>query len=66
MRQLGSDQEPINDDCMDLIDELATRSTPQQTMTRVQAIEEARKRLTTNMSVPLILESMALSLRPQV
>ena len=35
-------------------------------MTRVQAIEEARKRLTTNMSVPLILEAMTLSLRPQV
>ena len=66
MRQLGSDQEPINDDCVDLIEELATRSTPQQTMTRVQAIEEARKRLTTNMSVPLILEAMTLSLRPQV
>ena len=66
MRQLGSDQEPINDDCTDLIEELATRSTPQQTMTRVQAIEEARKRLTTNMSVPLILEAMTLSLRPQV
>lgn len=66
MRQLGSDQEPINDDCVDLIEELATRSTPQQTMTRVQAIEDARKRLTTNMSVPLILEAMTLSLRPQV
>ena len=66
MRQLGTDQEPINDDCLDLIDQLCAQSTPQQTMKRVQAIEEARKRLTTNMSVPLILESMALSLRPQV
>ena len=66
LRQLGTDQEPINDDCLDLIDQLCAQSTPQQTMKRVQAIEEARKRLTTNMSVPLILESMALSLRPQV
>ena len=66
LRQLGTDQEPINDDCLNLIDQLCAQSTPQQTMKRVQAIEEARKRLTTNMSVPLILESMALSLRPQV
>lgn len=66
MNQLGTDQEPINSDLAELVDELARDSTPRQTMERVLAIETARRRLVGNGQALLVLEAMAVSLRPQV
>jgi hypothetical protein len=65
MVQTGSQQELINDDLAELIGELARESTPQQTMRRVDAIETARKRLTSNVATQLLLEAMVIALRPQ-
>lgn len=65
IRQLGSDQELVNEDLAQTIDILAAESTPHQTIARVSAIELARTRLTTNVAPALALEAMAISLRPQ-
>ncbi|MDD7553241.1 DNA polymerase III subunit delta' [Schaalia hyovaginalis] len=66
MLQLGTGQELINTDLEDLSAEIAQESTPQQTMTRIEAIETARHRLVMNGQPLLVLEAMAVSLRPQV
>lgn len=66
MLQLGTGQEPINADLVDLVEEIAANSTPRQTMTRVGAIEDARRRLVANGQALLVLEAMTVSLRPQV
>lgn len=65
MVQLGTGQQLVNADLEDLVYELASDSTPRQTMGRVAAIEEARKRLVSNGQALLVLEAMAVSLRPQ-
>ena len=65
MIQLNADQELINSDLADLVHELAQESTPRQTMTRVSAIEQARRRLLGNGQAQLVLEAMTVSLRPQ-
>ncbi len=66
MLQLRTGQEPINADLVDLVEEIAANSTPRQTMTRVGAIEDARRRLVANGQALLVLEAMTVSLRPQV
>lgn len=65
MVQLGTGQQLVNGDLEDVVHELASDSTPRQTMGRVAAIEEARKRLMSNGQALLVLEAMAVSLRPQ-
>ena len=65
MVQLGTGQQLVNTDLEDVVHELASDSTPRQTMGRVAAIEEARKRLMSNGQALLVLEAMAVSLRPQ-
>lgn len=65
MRQLGTPMPLINDDLSETIDLLAYESTPQHTINRIEAIELARTRLTTNVAPALALEAMAISLRPQ-
>lgn len=66
MIQLNAEQEPINSDLEELVHELAQESTPRQTMARVSSIELARRRLVGNGQARLVLEAMAVSLRPQV
>ncbi|WP_022869111.1 DNA polymerase III subunit delta' [Schaalia vaccimaxillae] len=66
MVQLNTEQELVNMDLVELVHELAADSTPRQTMARTAAIEEARKRLIANGNTLLVLEAMAVSLRPQL
>ena len=65
MVQVGGDGELINTDLSDLVHEIAQDSTPRQTLARVDHIETARKRLVSNGNALLVLEDMAISLRPQ-
>ena len=65
MVQVGGDGELINTDLSDLVHEIAQDSTPRQTLARVDHIETARKRLVSNGNPLLVLEDMAISLRPQ-
>ena len=65
MVQVGGDGELINTDLADLVHEIAQDSTPRQTLARVDHIETARKRLVSNGNPLLVLEDMAISLRPQ-
>ena len=65
MVQVGGDGELINTDLSDLVHEIAQESTPRQTLARVDHIETARKRLVSNGNPLLVLEDMAISLRPQ-
>ena len=65
MVQVGGDGELINTDLSDLVHQIAQDSTPRQTLARVDHIETARKRLVSNGNPLLVLEDMAISLRPQ-
>ena len=65
MVQLDSGQELINTDLSDLVHGIAADSSPAQTMTRIDHIEQARRRLIANGNVLLVLEAMVVSLRPQ-
>ncbi|MDC4232396.1 DNA polymerase III subunit delta' [Actinomyces sp. B33] len=66
MIQLSTGQELVNTDLADLVAELAGDSRPRQTMERIASIEDARRRLLANGNPLLVLEAMAISLRPQV
>ena len=65
MTQVGGDGELINADLADLVRSIAAESTPRQTLSRVDHIETARRRLKSNGNTLLVLEDMAISLRPQ-
>ena len=65
MIQVGGDGELINTDLADLVGQIARDSTHRQTLARVEHIETARKRLVSNGNPLLVLEDMAISLRPQ-
>lgn len=65
MTQVGGDGELINADLADLVRSIADESTPRQTLSRVDHIETARRRLKSNGNTLLVLEDMAISLRPQ-
>ena len=65
MTQVGGDGELINTDLADLVRSIAAESTPRQTLSRVDHIETARRRLKSNGNTLLVLEDMAISLRPQ-
>lgn len=64
--QLRTGQDLVNDDLSDLVHDLAADSAPAQTMTRVEAIEQARRRLVANVQPVLAMEAMTIALRPQV
>jgi DNA polymerase-3 subunit delta' len=63
--QLGSDVELVNADVADAVRDLAARSTPEQTLRRMDAIGEARTRLAGNVAPLLAVEAMLVALRPQ-
>jgi len=63
--QLGSDVDLINADVEEAVRELAARSTPEQTLRRMDAIGEARTRLAGNVAPLLAVEAMLIALRPQ-
>lgn len=63
--QLATGQRLVNEDLSDLVHDVAADSSPRQTMVRVRAIEDARRRLTVNVQPLLALEAMTIALRPQ-
>jgi DNA polymerase-3 subunit delta' len=63
--QLGADVELVNTELEDDVRALAERSTPEQTLRRMDAIGEARTRLAGNVAPLLAVEAMAIALRPQ-
>ncbi|WP_175955132.1 DNA polymerase III subunit delta' [Schaalia sp. Marseille-Q2122] len=66
MLQLGTGADLVNEDIAVTIGDIARASTTVQTLERVEAIEEARRRLAANVAPALALEAMAIALRPQV
>ena len=65
MVQVGGRRRPHQHRPDDLVRQIADDSTPRQTLARVDHIETARKRLVANGNPLLVLEDMAISLRPQ-
>lgn len=65
VRQLGAAVEAVNTEHADLVEALAAGSTPEQTIRRMDAVGEARTRLTGNVAPLLTIEAMAVALRPQ-
>ncbi|GAA2722038.1 DNA polymerase III subunit delta' [Cellulomonas aerilata] len=63
--QLGAGVELVNTELVDDVTALAARSTPEQTLRRMDAIGEARTRLAGNVAPLLAVEAMAIALRPQ-
>ncbi len=63
--QLGSDVAPINGDLVNDVREVASSSTLEQTLRRMDAIQEARERLESNVAPLLAVEAMLIALRPQ-
>lgn len=64
-RQLGSDVDLVNSDFAQDIERIAAESTPEQTVRRIEAIQQARRRLDANVAPLLTVEAMAVGLRPQ-
>ncbi|OKL48660.1 DNA polymerase III subunit delta' [Boudabousia marimammalium] len=65
VRQLGSEISVINTDLAPLVDELAAQSSTEQTLARMDAIAQARKRIAGNVPPQLAVEAMMITLRPQ-
>lgn len=63
--QMGSDVERVNIDLSDTVDEVARTTGPEQSLARIQAIEECRTRLRSNAAPLLAVESLMVQLRPQ-
>ena len=63
--QVGAGVGLVNVDLADDVAALAAATSPEQTLRRVDAIEEARVRLAGNVTPLLAVESMLISLRPQ-
>lgn len=63
--QAGAEVELINIDQRDLIHALAAESTREVTVMRMDAIAVARRRLAANVAPLLVMEAMAIALRPQ-
>jgi len=63
--QLGADVSLVNLDHDATVRELAAASTPEQTLRRMDAINQARTRLEGNVAPLLAVEAMAIALRPQ-
>lgn len=63
--QLGAEVELVNTELAQTVRSLATDSTPEQTIRRMDAIGVARRRLEGNVAPLLALEAMAIALRPQ-
>jgi DNA polymerase-3 subunit delta' len=63
--QLGAGVELVNTELEDDVRTLAERSTPEQTLRRMDAIGEARTRLAGNVAPLLAVEAMTIALRPQ-
>ena len=63
--QLGADVELVNIEHDESVRTLASASTPEQTLRRMDAVGQARTRLAGNVAPLLAVEAMAVALRPQ-
>lgn len=63
--QFDADVHLVNEDVADEIRAVAADSTPEQTIRRMDAIGEARARLSQNVAALLAVEAMLIALRPQ-
>lgn len=63
LTQTGATATPINTDLTTTIDDIAHRTTPEHTLTAIDAIQRARRRLAANVAPLLVLEAMFLDIR---
>lgn len=61
--QLGAGAELVNNDLRHQLDELASSSSPSETIAKLEAIAESRERIGANVRDLMVLESLAISLR---
>jgi DNA polymerase-3 subunit delta' len=64
--QLGAEAELVNQDLRALLDEVASSITPAQTLDRLDAMVQARNRISSNVRDLMVLESLAISLRRKI
>ena len=64
-RQLGSRVELVNADFTSSVEQIAADSSSEQTLRRIEAIQQARRRLDANVAPLLAVEAMCVGLRPQ-
>jgi DNA polymerase-3 subunit delta' len=64
--QLGAEAELVNEDLRALLDEVASSSTAAQTLDRLDAMVQARNRISSNVRDLMVLESLAISLRRKI
>ena len=64
--QLGAEAELVNQDLRALLDEVASSSTAAQTLDRLDAMVQARNRISSNVRDLMVLESLAISLRRKI
>lgn len=63
MQQLGADVSLVNAEIKNKIDELASKSQPEQTLQKIEHVETARRRISANVNNMLVLEALAVNLR---
>ena len=63
MLQLGANQDLMNDDVAEVIEHIARTSSPEQTLARIDVIDQARTRLTNGANPLLAMEAMVVALR---
>lgn len=63
MLQLGANQDLMNDDVAEVIERIARTSSPEQTLARIDLIDQARTRLTNGANPLLAMEAMVVALR---
>ena len=63
MLQLGANQDLMNDDVAEVIEHIARTSGPEQTLARIDLIDQARTRLTNGANPLLAMEAMVVALR---
>lgn len=64
LRQVNAAVPPVYERLQDLVADIATQSTPAQTMYRIDALQQTRARLAANANPLLALESLMVQLRP--
>lgn len=64
-RLCGADVDLVNADMAADIDRIVSESNPEQNVRRIEAIQQARRRLEANVSPLLAVEAMCVALRPQ-
>ena len=64
--QLAAKADLVNQDLRDLLDEVASSSTPAHTISKLEAMSQARVRISSNVRDLMVLEALAISLRRKI